>query len=224
MLYGVESGNQQILDTVKKKITLEKIREGVRLAKEAGIEVMASFIIGLPGETRETLQENIEFGLSLDTSWGFNVLSPFPGTEVRERAQEYGLEILTNDWTKYDANTAVSRTEGAGPDEIAEALSQYNKTLEGFLEDMEKQGRLDPSLVTESRIRSPLAWTLLQDDVVDNLGYMEMRGDPVVSLVNRLKDLVPYSFEHINENVRKWVDEGLLTYDLKDERLSWRWS
>ncbi len=224
MLYGVESGNQQILDTVKKKITLEKIGEGVRLGKEAGINIMASFIIGLPGETRETLKETIEFALGLNTPWGFNVLSPFPGTEVREKAGEYGIEILTSDWAKYDADTAVTRTEDAGPEEIAEALSQYHEGLNAYLADMEKEGKSDHIEAAQSGMRSPLAWALLHDDVIESLGLMEMNGEPVESLVGRLEEVVAYSHDQISDNVRKWVDEGLLKYDLMDGHMVWRWS
>jgi radical SAM superfamily enzyme YgiQ (UPF0313 family) len=224
MLYGVESGNQQILDTVKKKITLEKIREGVRMAKEAGIEVMASFIIGLPGETVDTLKETIEFGQSLDTFWGFNVLSPFPGTEVRDKADEYGIEILTDDWTEYDANTAVTSTKGAGPEEIAEALRRYNEILEGFLADIKRQGTLNTAEEARLGVRTPLAQTLLLDDIIEGLGGMEVKGDPIEKLVGRLVEIVPYTHDQIVENIRPWFDEGLLKYEIEGQRISWRWS
>jgi radical SAM superfamily enzyme YgiQ (UPF0313 family) len=224
MLYGVESGNQEILDTVKKKLTLDKIVEGVKIAKEAGIQVMASFIIGLPGESRETLRKNIDFALELDTTWGFNVLSPFPGTEVREKADEYGIEILTSDWAKYDANTAVTRTRGAGPDEIAAALSEYNEGLERHLEDLEAQGETALVAAARAGIRSPLAWHLLQDDVVEGLGPIAASEDPVRSLVDRLAEVVPYTQDEISGNVGSWVDRGLLVYRRDGGSLEWSWS
>jgi anaerobic magnesium-protoporphyrin IX monomethyl ester cyclase len=224
MLYGVESGNQEILDTVKKKITLDKIREGVRMAREAGIDVLASFIIGLPGESRETLQQNIRFGLELQTPWGFNVLSPFPGTEVREKAEEYGIEILTSDWTKYDANTPVTRTKDAGPEEITEVLNQYNEGLARHMEDLVAEGKTDLDVAARSGVRSPLAWHLLQDDVIEALGPVAMSADPVGSLVDRLAEVIPYTREEISKNVNAWVDGRLLEYDRKDGGLVWRWS
>ena len=224
MLYGVESGNQQILDMAKKKITLEKIREGVRLGKEAGIKILASFIIGLPGETRETLSETMKFALELDTHWGFNVLSPFPGTEVREKADEYGIEILTSDWLQYDANTAVTRTEGAGPEEIAEALSRYNQGLELYMAGLEKEGKADNIEATKLRTSVPLACTLLQSDIIENLGELEIKGDAVEDLASRLEKIVPYTHDEISENVKQWVDSGLLNYDLKDQHRVWSWA
>ncbi|UCG84521.1 MAG: cobalamin-dependent protein [Dehalococcoidia bacterium] len=223
MLYGVESGNQQILNTVRKKVTLDQIREGVRLGKEAGINIMASFIIGLPGETVETMKETIEFALELETTWGFNVLSPFPGTEVREKADEYGIRILTDDWTQYDANTPVSRTEAAGPAEIAAALSRYNEGLMQYLADLTKEGKIDPAEAIHSKMRSPLAWTLLHGDIIEDLGPVESNDDPVDSLVDRLEGIVSYTREQIKENIAKWVEEGLLKYELQEGDLIWRW-
>ena len=224
MLYGVESGNQEILDTVKKKVTLDKIREGVRMAREAGVAVMASFIIGLPGETRETLQQNIRFGLELETTWGFNVLSPFPGTEVREKAEEYGIEILTSDWTKYDANTPVSRTRDAGPDEITAVLKQYNDGLARHMEELAAEGRVDLDVVARSGVRSPLAWHLLQDDVIEEMGPLAVTPDPVAALIDRLAELLPYTRDEIRKNVGSWVGDGLLEYERRDGGLVWRWS
>jgi len=223
MLYGVESGNQQILDNVKKKVTLDQIREGVKIAKEAGINIMASFIIGLPGESRETMKETIEFALELDTTWGFNVLSPFPGTEVREKAEEYGIEILTSDWMKYDANTPVSRTKDAGPEEIAEALNQYNEGLVQYLADLVKEGTLNNEEAAQLTGRRPLAWALLHGDVIEGLGPMELSEDPVQSLVAKLEGLVPYGHDHVSDNITHWFDEGLLKYEVDDGTLVWRW-
>jgi radical SAM superfamily enzyme YgiQ (UPF0313 family) len=139
LLYGVESGNQEILDTIKKKITLDKIKDAVEMAKEAGIGILASFIIGLPGETAETLKQTMQFARGLGASYGFNVLSPFPGTEVREKAAEYGIEILTSDWTKYDCNRPVTRTKGAGPEEINAFLQHYFEGLNKYLAYLEAE-------------------------------------------------------------------------------------
>ena len=96
--FGVESGSQEILDLVKKKSNLEKVKEAMRMTQDVGISALASFIIGLPGETEETLRKTVEFANELHSEfgslYGFHILSPFPGTEVREKAAEYGLEIL----------------------------------------------------------------------------------------------------------------------------------
>jgi len=185
---------------------------------------MASFIIGLPGETEETLQETIQFAMELDTTWGFNVLSPFPGTEVREKAAEYGIEILTNDWSKYDANRAVTRTEGAGPEEIADALNQYDRGLNRYVSDLEKQGKGKLIEAIQVKNSSPLACAILQEDVIENLGILELNENPVEDLAKQIAKILPYPHHQVSENIKKWVGEGLLKYNKKGDHLVWRWS
>ncbi|MBN1664068.1 MAG: cobalamin-dependent protein [Deltaproteobacteria bacterium] len=127
LCFGIESGCQEILNTIKKKITLEKCREAVAMCREAGLDPMCSYIMGLPGETPETVRESMEFAASLCENYGFHILSPFPGTEVRDRHEEYGIRILTNDWDRYDANQAVSETAYISHDEIDRIVKNFGK-------------------------------------------------------------------------------------------------
>ncbi len=224
VLYGIESGNQQILDTAKKKITLDKVKEAVKMAKEADIQVMASFIVGLPGETRETLKQSVQFAQGLGVPYGFHVLSPFPGTEVREKAAEYGIEILTNNWVKYDCNTAVTRTREAGPKEIYQTIREYNDIIKRVLNYLEEQGALD--LHDESkktRRRSPLAAALLKGDVIEHLGTMQPGGNPVEGLITKIAELMPYSHRQISDNINSWVKQGYLKYTVEDGHTTWEW-
>ncbi len=221
LCYGVESGNQEILDTVKKKITLDRVRESVQMAKDAGINVLSSFILGLPGETRETLQETIDFAQELGTYYGFHVMAPFPGTEVREKAAEYEVEILTHDWSRYDANRPVTRTPGASPKDITDALHRYYRGLRLTPEELEAAGVQNAE---QSEKLRPLAWTLLSGDVIESLGPVERVTTPVTDLAERVSGLIPYPRAQITGNLSSWVDQGLLTYDVKDGQVFWRWS
>ena len=102
--FGVESGNQEILNTIKKGINLEQIRKAYEIADEVGIETRMSIIFGLPGETEETIKKTIKFMKSLKCNQAYvNVLVPFPGTEVYEDAKKGtgGLQLLTEDWKEY---------------------------------------------------------------------------------------------------------------------------
>ena len=152
------------------------------------------------------------------------MLSPFPGTEVREKADEYGIEILTSDWTKYDANTAVTRTKEAGPEEIAEALREYNEGLARYVSDLAARGEVDLDEATRAALGSPLAAHLLLEDVIEGLGPIAATEDPVAGLVDRLAGMVPYERDHISVNVGAWVGDGLLEYDRGGGGLVWRWS
>ena len=111
--FGIESANPDILKTVKKGITLQQVRNAVRMCRRTGIIPYASFILGLPGETQATIKETTDFAVQLQQEGlasGFHILAPFPGTEVREKSKKLGLRILTSDWSKYDANRAVVET------------------------------------------------------------------------------------------------------------------
>jgi anaerobic magnesium-protoporphyrin IX monomethyl ester cyclase len=88
---GAESGNQGILKTIKKGITLEEVEKACRLAYDAGLEVKAYFILGHPGETVSTLNDTIDFMNKLPVHYvSINFMTPLPGTELWDTAQEYG--------------------------------------------------------------------------------------------------------------------------------------
>jgi anaerobic magnesium-protoporphyrin IX monomethyl ester cyclase len=81
--FGIESANNQILKNIKKMETIEDIEKGIDLATDAGIEVRASFILGLPGETKETLENTIKWTAnSRLVGAQFNILEIMPGSEM----------------------------------------------------------------------------------------------------------------------------------------------
>lgn len=81
--FGIESGNQEVLQRIGKGIKLEQVRQAVRWAQEAGIHVKGYFMLGLPGDTEETMQQTVEFAaeLNLDEAM-FSLTTPFPGTRL----------------------------------------------------------------------------------------------------------------------------------------------
>jgi len=102
--FGLESGNQGILDKLEKGITLGEARDAVRWAKEAGIVVDNFFIIGLPYENSRTIRDTIRFALSLPSDFAnFFIMVPYPGTRAMRMAQQGlgGLKLLTTDWRQY---------------------------------------------------------------------------------------------------------------------------
>jgi hopanoid biosynthesis associated radical SAM protein HpnJ len=95
MIVGYESGDPQILKNIKKGATLEMARRFTRNAKELGIAIHGDFIVGLPGETRETLRRTIEFAKSLDVETiQVSIAHPYPGTEFYDYVQRHGLLTL----------------------------------------------------------------------------------------------------------------------------------
>ncbi len=101
--FGIESGDPEILATLKKGTNHDKIRAAYKAAKKAGIETRGSIIIGLPGDTRETVERTIKFVTDLkeiDHCY-FNIAMPYPGTEIREQALkgEAGITLLSEDYS-----------------------------------------------------------------------------------------------------------------------------
>lgn len=88
---GVESGNQRILDLIKKGQKLEDVVRAVDLTKKEGIRADAFFMIGLPGETHQTMQDTIDFAKRIDPhTANFHMVVPFPGTELYEMVARKG--------------------------------------------------------------------------------------------------------------------------------------
>jgi radical SAM superfamily enzyme YgiQ (UPF0313 family) len=110
--YGIESGNQSILDSMKKNITIKQTKKVVKWTKEIGIKVAGYFMIGMLGETKETITETINFAKELDLDfYSFSLTTPLPGTELYTEAIKKGLiqtDMTLKDW---DFNINVNLTK-----------------------------------------------------------------------------------------------------------------
>jgi radical SAM superfamily enzyme YgiQ (UPF0313 family) len=126
--YGVESGSQRVLNLMKKHIKIEQIVRAIKWTKEAGIETLASFIIGFPGETRKDIEETIAFAKSLDVDYAqFSFATPYPGTELYRMAKEKGL-LLTEDWSQYTAGKPIIAVDSSTKDDLTKLLRKaYQK-------------------------------------------------------------------------------------------------
>ena len=101
---GIESSSQDILDRVKKGITIEQIAKAMKMAKKIGIKVHASYVLGLPGETKKTLEETIKFAIKLDNDYAqFGMAVPYPGTEMYDEAVKNGW-LRAKNWSEFDAS------------------------------------------------------------------------------------------------------------------------
>jgi len=95
--YGFESGNNDILKSLRKGITIEQSREAVRMTKEAGIKILGNYMIGVPYDTEETIMQTIDFAKELDTENAqFTIAIPLPGTEMEKTARDLGAIKSSN--------------------------------------------------------------------------------------------------------------------------------
>ncbi|MEW6236827.1 MAG: radical SAM protein [Candidatus Omnitrophota bacterium] len=92
--FGVESGVQEILDNVRKDITVEETRQAFKLCHEFKIDTHAHCMIGSPGETKETINQSIQFVKEIDpTIITFGITTPYPGTHLFDEVKEVYPEI-----------------------------------------------------------------------------------------------------------------------------------
>ena len=92
MIVGYESGDPQILKNIKKGATVDMARRFTENCKKVGIKIHGDFIVGLPGETEETIRRTIQFAKELDTETiQVSVAHPYPGTEFYDYVQRHGL-------------------------------------------------------------------------------------------------------------------------------------
>ncbi|MDJ0856875.1 MAG: radical SAM protein, partial [Desulfobacterales bacterium] len=175
--FGIESGNPEILKTIRKGIRLDQVVSAVKMCREAGIAPYASFILGLPGETAETLAETMAFGEQLEAAglcYGFHLLAPFPGTEVHARTADYGLEILSQNWDDYHANRAVCTPGDMDPGRLNAVAEAWEERLSKYLADI--RGKLDRGAATpeeEAQIvnmeRTVILYDLMMGDVLNKI-------------------------------------------------------
>ncbi|MEB3309002.1 MAG: hopanoid biosynthesis associated radical SAM protein HpnJ [Snowella sp.] len=97
LLVGFESGNQEILDGIRKGIKLEVARKFMENCRKLGITVHGTFIIGLPNESQETIEETIRFACEVNPhTIQVSIAAPYPGTELYRQAQENGWFTQNN--------------------------------------------------------------------------------------------------------------------------------
>ncbi len=234
--FGIESGNAGILKAIKKRITLEQVVAAVEMCSQAGVTPCASFILGLPGETPETLRETVAFGKRLEDKglvYGFHILAPFPGTEVRERSRSLGLRILTDDWSRYHANRAVAETETVTRqmlDEIAiEWEDRFNRYLGDIRERMQKgQASAGEAHQLTNLERIVLVYDLMMKRVLEQTGAWpagEEAGaaESLNLLIRRVDAATQHGTEPIRDALEAAAHQGNLECERVKGMIRWKW-
>jgi len=117
---GVESGNDKVLKDFDKSVDKKKLTEGFKFCRKYGIRTLAHFILGLPGETRETVEDTIKFAKELKCDYAsFNIFIPIFGTDARETVIEKG-------WLK---STELSHLDSSSDDLTVETPWLSGKDL-----------------------------------------------------------------------------------------------
>ena len=233
ILFGVESADEAILKTINKGITRDKVRAGVRLATESGMKVFNSFILGLPGESPQTARASLAFAQELnrdyDAKYGFHILSPLPGTELYDKADEYGLRILTRNWARYDANEPITESDSMRPQDVMEVMSDYDRMVGSVWEEMKRRAEAgDPLYVKEVREQATkeFVWKLLKDDVIERVGRVKP-GDGASAeegLAQRVSQRLAVPSDVALREIGGLVQQGLITREQAGGAFIWKWS
>ncbi|MFX1293718.1 MAG: B12-binding domain-containing radical SAM protein [Promethearchaeota archaeon] len=133
LFIGIESIFQKSLDIIGKKITIEQIKEAVKMLHDRGITIFGSIIIGNVGETKEEVKKTIHFAKDLDIDiMQFTPLTPFPKTKLYKEALEKGW-IKIDDYDKWNLVNPIMATPDLTVDEILDLVTEAYRSfyLEG---------------------------------------------------------------------------------------------
>jgi anaerobic magnesium-protoporphyrin IX monomethyl ester cyclase len=131
VFFGVESGCQKVLNAISKKTRVEQNEKAIKMAKDAGLFVTISLIIGYPGETQDTLKETLTFVQKTKPDDVYVcVATPFPGTELRNVVEKKGWKISDN-WDCFDTMTPVFENPelSLSPEEIKKFREQFYDSI-----------------------------------------------------------------------------------------------
>jgi radical SAM superfamily enzyme YgiQ (UPF0313 family) len=235
--FGVESGSPQMLERIKKGITREQVIAAAEMCRRVGIGAQASFILGLPGETPETIRQTVAFGerlQALGVAHGFHLLTPFPGTEVRENLDRYDLKILPAGWSQYHANRAIVETAAVDRgmlDAVVIAFEEkFNRWL-GMIGRDYAQGKISeaqawPLIRLEHTVR---IWDLMREETLEQRGAWEIRGrtptpsEALAELADRIAPGVDHTREELHRTLAFCHSRGDLRCCREKDRLVWEW-
>lgn len=236
--FGLESANADILKTVKKGTKIPKIIEAVQMCNEAGVQPHGSFIVGLPGETPDTLRELHEFSRRLadmGCETGVHMLAPFPGTAVYEQREKYGIRLLTDDWSQFHANHAITEQDAVSnalQESIALEMEERSKKRFWDMAERISNGTAsDEDRETYARVeRHGVYYEMMMRDLLETDGSWDVEGhgrteaDAVAELAARLVARTDQKPEAVARALRHGLTEGLLRYDVDGGRCTWTWT
>ena len=233
--FGVETGNAKMLKRIKKGIKLEQVHTAVKMCQQAGLIAHASFIIGLPGETIDTLRETDQFAKSMQALYGYHFLAPFPGTTVREKIQDYDLEILTDNWNLYDANDAIVKTSSLLPQEMKEFGSDYDKEMETDWNKILQRyhqgaGSVEDIMQVEGNLRMRLTYQLLKNDIIEKNGLIELdifkgsQENALEELCRRVIACTSADAGVVKQTIRDFAGRSYFKTDISNKGCQWSWS
>lgn len=138
LFIGVETVDDTVMKTIRKRLKIEKVKEAIKLAKDVGFKIKASFILGLPFQKPEEAEGILQFveevGLTppLDLIT-INMLCPFPGTDLYDDPEKYGITITNKNWTLYNGLNCVTESKTFPRDQL---INSYMEIVENNFKNL----------------------------------------------------------------------------------------
>ena len=106
-----------MLDTMKKGLTIDEVKRAFKLTHDAGLEPLAFFMIGLPGENEKTIMDTVNLQKQLNSPSGFSLATPFPNTEFEKMLKDKG-HLLNDNYDEYRYGGCYIRTDELNNEEL----------------------------------------------------------------------------------------------------------
>jgi radical SAM superfamily enzyme YgiQ (UPF0313 family) len=228
--FGIESGNQEMLSRVRKGITLEQVRNAVAACKASGIVAHASFLVGMPGETLESLKDSEQLSKELDILYGYHFLAPFPGTTVREHIEDYDLEILSDDWNLYDADHVIVKTSHLGPPELKDFVDRATRKIKSEWDDLEKrflENNVDDKEYMQigGYHRMVMIYKILSEDLVEENALQKGPiDDALTSMARIISEKTGHTVDFTRYHFSDLIDKGYIRAVEKDDFVRFYWT
>ena len=234
--FGIESGNAEILKTIRKGITVNQVIEAVNLCNQAGLLPHGSFILGLPGETPETLQGNPCLWREAEKTGGFVWISSagsISGHKGPQDSAELGITILSNDWSDYHANRAIVETPAVTRQMLDDIVigweNDFNRYL-GLVAERMAAGEAseEEAWPLVNLERTVAIYDLMMENALEKRGswtidsLSEQSGDLLNDLADHLA-LPVAGREKLVSALTHALEKGFLKYSVTSDRIHWKW-
>ena len=227
--FGIETGNTEMIKRIRKGITLEQSRKAVQACHKAGVTPHASFVIGLPGETWETINDTKEFAESLGINYGYHLLAPFPGTTIWEETDKFDIEILTDDFDLYDANHAIVKTSALTAEDIESFMNEHLHVHEEIWKEVVR--RVNEGTSTEyewlrvvGQKRMNLVFKMLNGDLIEELGKFSEGSGGIEDLIARIAAATDTSLELTAQTLKSLNEQGFIKSSQTLSGAQWFWT
>ncbi|TXT65574.1 MAG: Ribosomal protein S12 methylthiotransferase RimO [Promethearchaeota archaeon] len=135
---GIESASKEVLRKNFKYQDPHKVKKGLEHLKKYDIPVQAYFVLGLPGETEQTFRKTLDYikqlPLTEEDTINYFVATPYPGSRLWTEREEFGINIIEHDFTKYDCEHIIFETKDLSYSQLKEMLQEAKDIETSFMD------------------------------------------------------------------------------------------